>query len=205
MPPMAPFYSAMSRSTWPASTSPAILWPPRKGGYRPIDGRTWAPTCRSRPCCACSGRRAGRHHESVEAASGGQGLNPNETTKPMRMTARCSRSIRYHAVSSGHPWTTAICGAKPRQRGNGWSEYVGDAVTCPRCLTKLARAAPRSSLTGPFAAPTFPRVLGRPHSQPRSPFRESCNTFLSTDANRSRWRQIRKERLFKRMIRPRVL
>jgi hypothetical protein len=50
-----------------------------------------------------------------------------------------ARRYSYHAVSSGHRWTTAICGIKPKQRGNGWSEDVGDAVTCPRCLARLGR------------------------------------------------------------------
>ena len=63
----------------------------------------------------------------------------DEMTKPMRMPGRYSSVIRYHAVPSGHRWTTAICGIKPKQRGNGWSEDVGDAVTCPKCLARLAR------------------------------------------------------------------
>jgi hypothetical protein len=84
----------------------------------------------------------GRHDRSGQRTEGGRGLMPNETTRPMRMASRCPIGReRFHAVSSGHPWTTAICGVKPRQRGNGWSKYVGDGVTCPRCLAKLARTA----------------------------------------------------------------
>jgi hypothetical protein len=66
---------------------------------------------------------------------------------PRKMTGRCATGAArdkgqlYHAVSSrAFPsYGTALCGAKPGQRGNGWSDHIGDAVTCPRCLAKMAR------------------------------------------------------------------
>lgn len=63
----------------------------------------------------------------------------------LRMTGRCAngaerdKGSRWHAVPAGHPWIKAVCGAQPGQRGNGWSDYPGDAVTCPRCLKVTSR------------------------------------------------------------------
>lgn len=46
-----------------------------------------------------------------------------------------------HAISSDfdhYPsFGSAICGAKPGKRSNGWSEYRADHATCPKCLKKL--------------------------------------------------------------------
>lgn len=64
-----------------------------------------------------------------------------------RMTGRCSTGAErdggalYHAIRVPEGgidgWERAICGAKPGDRGNGWSDYAGDRATCPRCLKKL--------------------------------------------------------------------
>ena len=59
-----------------------------------------------------------------------------------RMTGRCASGAeadggrRFHAVhvDQDSPWSQALCGARPGQRGNGWSDTHGDTVTCPRCL-----------------------------------------------------------------------
>jgi hypothetical protein len=66
-------------------------------------------------------------------------------TAILRMTGRCrsggdSTGTRYHAVPDGRPesWQLALCGAKPGERSNGWSTRIGDAVTCPRCLKRMA-------------------------------------------------------------------
>lgn len=64
-----------------------------------------------------------------------------------KLTGRCSsgaergRGVKFHAVSTGSsPWATALCGARPGRLSAGWSEHLGDAVTCPRCTRKLERA-----------------------------------------------------------------
>lgn len=47
----------------------------------------------------------------------------------------------YHAVPESS-WT-ALCGREPGRRSAGWNDHPsqhGDAVTCPRCLKKLASA-----------------------------------------------------------------
>lgn len=58
---------------------------------------------------------------------------------PRKMLGRCAtgaerdKGMLYHAVPEGTGWQRAVCGAKPGARGNGWSGYAGDQVTCPRC------------------------------------------------------------------------
>ena len=42
----------------------------------------------------------------------------------------------YHAVPASS--CRALCGTQPGDRSD-WSSYTGDAVTCPRCVTKLAK------------------------------------------------------------------
>lgn len=42
-------------------------------------------------------------------------------------------------LGSGGSWDKALCGYKPGARGNGWSSFVGNAVTCPRCAAKIAK------------------------------------------------------------------
>ena len=51
------------------------------------------------------------------------------------------RQVLYHAMlrAADHPWWRAMCGVTPDRRSNGWSEYLGDAVTCPRCRDLLER------------------------------------------------------------------
>lgn len=56
-------------------------------------------------------------------------------------TGSDNRGQLNHAVPVGAGlFGAALCGAKPGKRGNGWSEYTADAVTCPKCLAKLAKA-----------------------------------------------------------------
>jgi hypothetical protein len=63
---------------------------------------------------------------------------------PLRMTGRCASGAEpdggaiFHAVPEAerYRWGKALCGAKPGRRGNGWDQYPGGAVTCPRCLKK---------------------------------------------------------------------
>lgn len=69
-----------------------------------------------------------------------------------RMTGRCATGAerdggsRYHAVEAvTNPWAPALCGATPGQRGNGWSVYLGDVVTCPRCIKKIDALRERNS------------------------------------------------------------
>jgi len=79
-----------------------------------------------------------------------QGLARKAAMKivPRRLTGRCLNGAerdggtRYHAVdeSAGFSeWGVAICGAKPGLRGNGFSYYEGEKVTCPRCLKRLSK------------------------------------------------------------------
>ena len=63
---------------------------------------------------------------------------------PKVLTGRCrtatdSAGTVAHAVAGVSWWETALCGAKPGKRSNGWSEYRPSAVTCPKCLAKLAK------------------------------------------------------------------
>jgi hypothetical protein len=47
-----------------------------------------------------------------------------------------------HAVDvNGWGWEKALCGKAPGIRGNGWSEWTPPAITCPKCLAKLAKQA----------------------------------------------------------------
>lgn len=71
----------------------------------------------------------------------------------LRMTGRCRSAdgstpeaggSHYHAVpiarvSGGGSWAKALCGKTPGRRGNGWSDYPGTQVTCPKCLARLAK------------------------------------------------------------------
>lgn len=60
----------------------------------------------------------------------------------LTMTGRCANGaqrdsgILYHAVKFGE--RKAMCGATHGKRSR-WSEYHGEAVTCPRCIKKLER------------------------------------------------------------------
>lgn len=45
---------------------------------------------------------------------------------------------RIHAVPGDSAWDTALCGAQPGRRSNGWSDVAYDAVTCPKCIKRLA-------------------------------------------------------------------
>ncbi len=64
-----------------------------------------------------------------------------------RMSGRCNEGERdggkrFHAVPVGGSYhVKACCGAKPGRRSVGWSEHVGSAVTCPRCLQKLLKVS----------------------------------------------------------------
>lgn len=68
----------------------------------------------------------------------------------LQLTGRCSDGAGrdggrlYHAVptpnlTTGHVGGRALCGAEPG-RLSGWSWQVGEKVTCPRCLKRLAKA-----------------------------------------------------------------
>jgi hypothetical protein len=62
----------------------------------------------------------------------------------LTMTGRCANGaqrdsgILFHAVKS---YDAAMCGAKHGKRSR-WSEYHGEAVTCPRCLKKITAIDP---------------------------------------------------------------
>jgi hypothetical protein len=67
----------------------------------------------------------------------------------LRMTGRCANGNerdggkQYHAVDQSGV-SRELCGAEPG-RLSSWSDDVGAAVTCPRCLARLqkqAQAAP---------------------------------------------------------------
>lgn len=45
---------------------------------------------------------------------------------------------RYHAVE-GSDFGPALCGYRPGRRSNGWSDYEGEQLTCPKCIKKLAK------------------------------------------------------------------
>jgi hypothetical protein len=54
-------------------------------------------------------------------------------------TATDSRGVRWHAVPGTSEWDTSLCGYVPGRRSNGWSDYPGTEVTCPKCLARLAK------------------------------------------------------------------
>jgi len=62
-------------------------------------------------------------------------------------TGRCATGYqadqgrRIHAIpvdadGNAWPWAAALCGYKPGKRSNGWSEWRGDAPTCPKCTAR---------------------------------------------------------------------
>jgi hypothetical protein len=69
------------------------------------------------------------------------------TYEPRIMAGSCRTATditgQYaHAVDvAGWGWETALCGKTPGRKGNGWSDYRPAAVTCPKCLAKLAKQA----------------------------------------------------------------
>lgn len=68
------------------------------------------------------------------------------TYTPKVLTGRCRTGSERgghlaHAVPGDSWYETALCGAKPGKRSNGWSEYRPEAVTCPKCLARLAKLA----------------------------------------------------------------
>jgi hypothetical protein len=73
-----------------------------------------------------------------------------------KMTGRClsgagrDRGRLAHAVlTETDPWFPALCGAQPgRRRGNGWSTYHRDVVTCPRCAKLLLARSDIFEATG---------------------------------------------------------
>lgn len=61
--------------------------------------------------------------------------------RPRHMSGRCrTGSDRtgavIHAVADSE-WT-ALCGKQPGRTSAGWSVWIDDEVSCPRCLKKLA-------------------------------------------------------------------
>lgn len=69
------------------------------------------------------------------------------TYEPRVMSGSCRTATDTtgrlaHAVDvNGWGWEKAVCGATPGIRGNGWSDWKPAAVTCPKCLAKLAKQA----------------------------------------------------------------
>jgi hypothetical protein len=63
----------------------------------------------------------------------------------MNRTATDRGGVLVHAVDyDGDPTdlhVKAVCGAAPGKRSNGWSGWHAPAVTCPKCLAKLAQLA----------------------------------------------------------------
>lgn len=69
--------------------------------------------------------------------------------KYAQLTGRCANGAQrdaghlWHAVDTDDRFpnfATAVCGAKPGRRSCGWSDYLGDHATCPKCMKKLAVA-----------------------------------------------------------------
>lgn len=56
----------------------------------------------------------------------------------MSRTGSDSAGTVYHALPLGQ--YTAVCGKTYGRKSAGWSEYYGRAVTCPKCIKKLAKA-----------------------------------------------------------------
>jgi hypothetical protein len=62
---------------------------------------------------------------------------------PRVKAGRCSNGYErdggrvVHAVAPNRH--AAVCGTAPGDRSAGWSEYPSLAVTCPKCLKKIAR------------------------------------------------------------------
>lgn len=76
--------------------------------------------------------------------AGAEVLGVARSYVPLRKTGRRAnggerdKGAVFHAVpSTGY---RAVCGTEPGDRSD-WSNYPGQAVTCPRCLAKLQRAA----------------------------------------------------------------
>ena len=71
---------------------------------------------------------------------------PTQMIGRARNGAERDRGVRYHAVSKT-AWA-ALCGAAPGRHSAGWSEHLGDVVTCPRCLSKLAKLSAKEPTDG---------------------------------------------------------
>ena len=71
--------------------------------------------------------------------------------EPRRLAGRCSNGAErdggelYHAVVQGA--SRALCNAYPGRQSAGWSEHIGDAVNCPRCLAKIPNLQQRTQET----------------------------------------------------------
>lgn len=65
------------------------------------------------------------------------------TVSARRLAGRCADGAErdggslFHAVKN-ESWV-AICGAQPGRRSAGWSQHIGDVVTCSRCLARLRK------------------------------------------------------------------
>lgn len=61
--------------------------------------------------------------------------------RPRRLAGRCSDGAErgagalYHAVPAAE--SVALCGARPGRLSAGWSAYVGEEVTCRRCMARF--------------------------------------------------------------------
>lgn len=74
-------------------------------------------------------------------------LPADEQLYYLRMSGRCASGFErdsgrvVHAIrSAGFPgWRPALCGARPGRKGNGWSDGMQPAPTCPRCIKKVEK------------------------------------------------------------------
>lgn len=108
---------------------------------------------------------------------------PMFTYEARSLTGRCANGFErdrgklVHALyAPAGDWGTALCGARPgRLSGAGFGEPTGSAVTCPKCLARIAKPrAPRLLLAtqtvlreiaaGTFAQP-WPDVDEAVHKQ----------------------------------------
>lgn len=69
-------------------------------------------------------------------------MNYAQLTGRLATGAQLGHGHLWHAVDTDREFpnfATAVCGAKPGRRSNGWSDALGTAVTCPRCIKKLVK------------------------------------------------------------------
>ena len=61
-----------------------------------------------------------------------------------RLAGRCAdgfergRGQKWHAIPQAAEFGTALCGATPGRLSAGWYENPAEAITCARCLRRLA-------------------------------------------------------------------
>jgi len=86
-------------------------------------------------------------HEHIETGSicGQCAIDQKRGYSVRSLAGRCrngaerDHGTRFHAVPA-ESWR-ALCGAEPGRHSIGWSDYGrNQAVTCPKCAAKLAKA-----------------------------------------------------------------